>query len=207
MNALKALLLLSALGLSAQDNGNRFGLSLAYLGPVGTWSSTFGSGFQGGLQIHFNRESPFLGRLRIDYLRSDSRHPVFDGMAQVWNGTAYVPIPTTSDRRMEAYTVMYEVMPHLEGHSRSGLFGILGLGGTVWNETIRARGPVGLNSTSSDLGMTLSAGGGWRFNVHATIEARYVYTSLPTWSFFGSEHQPHYGNDRAWFNVGTSIRF
>ena len=138
-----AALLLATLGLSAQENpgGNRMGIGLSALVPLATWGSSFDTGFQVGLQVHFNRESRHLGRLRIDYLQADTKRPIQTGIWDVWNGSAWVPTPQWATGRMEAYSVAYEWLPHLENHSRSGPFGILGLGGTLWNETAGPRTP------------------------------------------------------------------
>jgi opacity protein-like surface antigen len=104
---------------------------------------------------------------------------------------------------MEAYSVAYEWMPHLENHSHSGPFAILGIGGTLWNETRRPTdASFGGSYTDSDFGFTLSAGAGWRFNPHATIEVRYVDSDLTTTS--GTHH---YGSHRSYLTFGTSLRF
>jgi len=200
-----ALLLLATLGLSAQEHpgGNRFGIGLAALVPLDTWGAAYDTGFQAGVQIHFNRESRHLGRLRIDYLQADTKRPIQTGSWAVWNGSTYVQTPEWSNGRMEAYSVAYEWLPHLENHSRSGPFGILGIGGTLWNETWRPTNtPYGGADTDADLGFTVSAGAGWRFNPHATLEVRYIDSDLTTTS--GSHH---YGARRSYLTVGTSLRF
>jgi hypothetical protein len=204
MKCAASLLVLAALGLSAQENpgGNRMGIGLAILVPTDTWGSSFGTGYQAGLQIHFNRESRHLGRLRIDYLQSDTKRPIQTGIWDVWNGTTYVPTPQFSNSRMEAYSVAYEWLPHLEEHSRSGVFGIFGMGGTLWNETRRNNNNIYPGSyTETDLGFTLSAGAGWRFNPHATLEARFVNSNL------NFRNHPNYGSDRSYLTFGTSLRF
>jgi hypothetical protein len=186
------LLLATALALPAQEdlNGNRLGVGLAFLAPTGTWSNAYNSGFQAGLQIHFNRESRHLGRLRIDYLAADSNNPLQEPGYYLW-----------SKARMEAYSIAYEWMPHLENHSRSGLFGIFGMGGTLWNETFRNATYSGGSRTDSDWGFTLSAGLGWRFNPHATLEGRFINSDMA----FQGHH--HYGTQRAAVTLGTSFRF
>jgi hypothetical protein len=204
MKCAASLLVLAALGLSAQENpgGNRMGIGLAFLVPTDTWGSSFGTGYQAGLQIHFNRESRHLGRLRIDYLQSDTKRPIQTGIWDVWNGTTYVPTPQFSNSRMEAYSVAYEWLPHLEEHSRSGVFGIFGMGGTLWNESRRPTASFGGGSyTETDLGFTLSAGAGWRFNPHASVEARLVHTDI---SF---RNHPNYGSSRSYLTFGTGLRF
>jgi hypothetical protein len=204
MRPLAVLFALATLGLSAQEEnpgGNRLGIGLSVLAPLDTWGSSFDTGFQAGLQIHFNRESRHLGRLRIDYLQSDSKHPIPTGTWAVWNGSTYVLTPQLSDSRMEAYSVIYEWMPHLENHSRSGLFGIFGMGGTLWNETRRNTTVYAGSYTDTDLGFTLSAGMGWRFNPHATVEARFVNSDLTF------HHYPNYGSKRSYLTFGTSLRF
>lgn len=203
MKTRAALLLLATLGLAAQENpgGNRMGIGLSFLVPTDTWGSSFDTGFQAGLQIHFNRESRHLGRLRIDYLQSDSKHPIQTGLWDIWNGTTYVPTPQFSNSRMEAYSVVYEWMPHLENHSRSGLFGIFGMGGTLWNETRHNNNIYTGSYTETDQGFTLSAGAGWRFNPHATLEARFVNSNL------NFRNHPNYGSDRSYLTFGTSLRF
>jgi hypothetical protein len=200
---LVCLAILASSGLAAQDNpdGIRMGIGLSAVAPAGTWGSSFATGFQAGLQVHFNRESRHLGRLRIDYLQSDTSHPVQVGVWGIWNGTAYVPTPQLADSRMEGYSVAYEWMPHLEGHSRSGLYGIFGMGGTLWNETRRNITTYPGTYTDSDLGFTLSAGAGWRFNPHAALEARFVNTDLS----FNGHHR--YGSTRSYLAFGTSLRF
>jgi len=177
------------------------GIGLSGVVPNGSWGDTYDAGFQVGLQIHFNRESRHLGRLRIDYLQADSKHPIQTGLQVIWNGTTYVDTPILSEGRMEAYAIAYEWMPHLQDHSRSGLFGIFGMGGTLWNETFKQSGYYPGSRTESDWGFTLSAGLGWRFNPHATLEARYVNSDL---AFHGHHN---YGSSRSYLTVGTSLRF
>jgi len=83
------------------------------------------------------------------------------------------------------------------------------MGGTLWNETRHTTNTYGIapigsfaNSyTESDLGFTLSAGAGWRFNPHATLEARFVTSDL---SF---HRYPNYGSRRSYVTFGTSLRF
>lgn len=204
MRRLTPALLLAALSLSAQGenpDGNRMGIGLSVLAPLATWGSSFDPGFQAGLQIHFNRESRHLGRLRIDYLQADSKRPIQTGTWALWNGSTYVLTPQLSDSRMEAYSVAYEWMPHLENHSHSGPFGIFGMGGTLWNETLRNRNVYQGAYTETEWGFTLSAGVGWRFNPHAALEARFVNSDL---SFRGNHN---YGSSRSYLTFGTSIRF
>jgi hypothetical protein len=202
MKPLAALLLSATLGLAAQeDPGNRMGIGLAMLSPADTWGSSFNTGFQAGLQIHFNRESRHLGRLRIDYLQADSKGPIQTGLYDVWNGSGYALTPQFATSRMEAYSVAYEWLPHVEESSRHGLFGIFGMGGTLWNETLRPTASPGGTYTETDLGFTLSAGVGWRFNPHASLEARLVHTDI---SF---RNHPNYGSSRSYLTFGTGLRF
>jgi len=204
MRPLTALLVLAALGLSAQEGpgDNRMGIGLSALVPVDNLGSEFNTGFQAGLQIFFNRESRHLGRLRIDYLQSDSKHAIHTGDSGYWNGTTWVTAPQFSNSRMEAYSVAYEWMPHLEDHSRRGLFGIFGMGGTLWNETLRPNSnSYGGTFTETEWGFTLSAGIGWRFNSHAAVEARYVHSDL------AFDRHPNYGSSRSYLTFGTSLRF
>ena len=198
-------LLFATLSLAAQESpdGNRFGIGLSAIKPTGDWGSYFDPGFQAGIQIHFNRESRHLQRLRIDYLRTDDSGPVPFGTNVFWNGTTWVTAAANARSRMEAYTVAYEWMPHLENHSRSGAFFILGVGGTLWNETRRAVDPGTGTVTDPEWSMNFSAGAGWRFNTHATLELRYVHGDLS--SFW--HHQPDYGSTRDFLSVGTSLRF
>lgn len=204
MRPLTALLTLATLGLSAQDypGENRMGFGLSVLAPVDNLGSDFGVGFQAGLQIFFNRESSHLGRLRMDYLQTDSKHAIQTGSYPFFNGTTVVAVPQSANSRMEGYSVAYEWLPHLEGHSRSGLFGIFGMGGTLWNETRRPTASSnGGTYTETELGFTLSAGIGWRFNPHAAIEARFVHSDL------AFDRHPNYGSTRAYLTFGTSLRF
>ncbi|MBP1773521.1 MAG: outer membrane protein beta-barrel domain [Holophagaceae bacterium] len=203
MKPVAALIALTCLGLSAQvePGGNRMGIGLSAVSPQGDLGSVFGTGFQGGLQIHFNRESRHLGRLRVDYLRMDSKRPISLGTWAIWNGSAYVPTPQLADSRMEAYSVAYEWMPHLDPEGRSGFYGIFGMGGTLWNETWRNTTIYTGTDTDSELGFTLSAGAGWRFNTHAALEARYVHSDLT----FHGHHR--YGSERSYLAFGTSLRF
>ncbi len=204
MKRAASLLVLAALGLAAQDNpgGNRMGIGLALLSPQETWGSSFETGFQAGLHVYFNRESRHLGRLRIDYLQADSKGPIRTGLYDVWDGTSYVLTPQFATSRMEAYSVAYEWLPHVEDNPRHGLFGIFGMGGTLWNESLRPSGGFGRGSyTETDLGFTLSAGVGWRFNPHAALEARLVHTDI---SF---RNHPNYGSSRSYLTIGTGLRF
>jgi hypothetical protein len=203
MKPLVALFLSATLGLSAQeDPGNRMGIGLGLLSPIETWGSSFNTGFQTGLQVYFNRESRHLGRLRIEYLQADSKGPIQTGLYDVWNGSSYGLTPQFATSRMEGYSVAYEWLPHLEESGRHGLFGIFGMGGTLWNETLRPSGSQGGGTyTETDLGFTLSAGGGWRFNSHASLEARFVHTDI---SF---RNHPNYGSSRSYLTFGTGLRF
>ena len=204
MRLITAAFLTVSMGLTAQEEpgGNRMGIGLSATAAAGDLAQSFDHGFQVGLQIHFNRESRHLGRLRIDYLQSDSKGPVPSGSSiAAWNGTTWVTVPIDTTSRMEAYSVVYEWMPHLEGHSRSGLFGIFGMGGTLWNETLHRSGPYSWNSHDTELGFTLTAGAGWRFNPHISLEARYVHSDL---SFQGYHR---YGSNRSYAAVGGTYRF
>ncbi|MBK7292521.1 MAG: outer membrane beta-barrel protein [Holophagaceae bacterium] len=205
MRPLILICLSACLSLVAQDNpgGNRMGIGLSLLSPQSAWGDLFDTGFQAGLQIHFNRESRFLSRLRIDYLQSDSKRAIQAGTYLVWNGSGYDTTPRLADSRMEAYSIAYEWLPHLEPHGRRGLFGIFGVGGTLWNETLRFRGAFQETDTEVEWGFTASAGIGWRFNPHATVEARFVNSDL---SFHG-HHNYNYGPSRAYLTFGTSLRF
>ncbi len=171
------------------------------LAPLDALALNFDTGFQAGLQIHFNRESRHLGRLRIDYLQTNSKHDIQTGNNPYWNGSTLVSGPQFARSRMEGYSVAYEWMPHLEDHCRSGLFGIFGMGGTLWNETLRPTGPNVGSYTETDLGFTLSAGVGWRFNPHATVEGRFVNSDLEF------RQHPNYGSNRSYLTFGTSLRF
>lgn len=192
-----AALLLATLGLSAQDNpgGNRMGVGLSVVSPIDFGRDTFDIGFQVGLQIHYNRESRHLGRLRIDYLRADSSNLVETGSNMVWNGTTWVVVPILGRNRIQAHSIAYEWMPHLNDHSRSGPFGILGVGGTLWDESAR-------RDFFGDLGFTLSVGAGYRFNPHAAVEVRFVNSDLA----FHDQH-PVNGSTRSYLTFGTSLRF
>ncbi|MBI1753711.1 MAG: outer membrane beta-barrel protein [Acidobacteria bacterium] len=203
MHTRTSILFLLSLGLCAQENpgGNRMGLSLAATTATGGFSDTFGSGFQFGLQIHFNRESRHLGRLRVDYMQMDNRKPIPYGTVASWNGSGWDTATTYASSRMEGYSVVYEWMPHLEAHSHSGFFGILGMGGTVWNESIHQADPSLWGGHDTDLGFTASAGLGWRFNPHASVEARYVHTDLA----FEGNHR--YSSNRNYAAFGATYRF
>ncbi len=204
MRLTAAALLLATLGLSAQENpgGNRMGIGLSALLPLDTWGSSFDAGFQAGLQIHFNRESRHLGRLRIDYLQANSKGALQTGTGSYWDSSAWVTASQFARSRMEGYSVAYEWLPHLEDHSRSGLFGIFGMGGTLWNETLRpTNSTYGGTYTETEWGFTLSAGVGWRFNPHATVEARVVNSDLVF------DRHPNYGSSRSYLTLGTSLRF
>jgi hypothetical protein len=203
MKPLAVLLLSATLGLGAQeDPGNRMGIGLAMLSPIDTWGSSFNTGFQAGLQVYFNRESRHLGRLRIDYLQADSKGPIQTGLYDVWDGNSYALAPRFATSRMEAYSVAYEWLPHVEESGRHGLFGIFGMGGTLWNQTLRPTASSGGGSyTETDLGFTLSAGVGWRFNPHASLEVRLTHTDI---SF--REH-PNYGSSWSYLTFGTGLRF
>ncbi|WP_257312256.1 porin family protein [Geothrix fuzhouensis] len=202
-----SLLLLSALALplSAQDNpgGERTGIGVSYLAPVDNLESVFNPGFQVGFQIHFNRESRHLGRFRMDYLRMDAKRPVLAGALTTWNGTAWVYSPLMADSRMEAYSVAYEWMPHVEEPARHGLFGIFGVGGTLWNETMRAPNLFDGSHTDTKWGLTLSGGAGWRFNPTFSVEARYVYSDLT----FHQQREVRYGATRSFLTCGATVRF
>lgn len=205
MKPLGALFAVATLALSAQENpgGNRMGIGLSGLAPVGDLGTDFNPGFQAGLQVFFNRESRHLGRLRIDYLQSDSKHAVQTGTYGYWDGSAWAAVPLLAKSRMEAYSIAYEWMPHLEDHSRSGVFGIFGMGGTLWNETLRpVYSPYGGGTyTETEWGFTLSAGVGYRFNPHAALEVRYVNSDVVF------DHHPNYGSSRSFLTFGTSLRF
>jgi hypothetical protein len=200
MKPLAALFLSATLGLAAQEEpGNRMGIGLGLLSPVDTWGSSFNTGFQAGLQVYFNRESRHLGRLRIDYLQADSKGPIQTSIYDVWDGSSYVPMRQLATSRKEAYSVAYEWLPHLEEGGRHGIFG---MGGTLWNETRRPSTTFsGGSYTETDLGFTLSAGVGWRFNPHASLEARLVHTDI---SF---RERPNYGSSRSYLTFGTGLRF
>jgi len=202
-----SLLLLStlALSLSAQSDpgGERTGIAVSYLAPVDNLDSVFNPGFQVGFQIHFNRESRHLGRFRMDYLRMDAKRPVVAGTLLTLSGTTWVTSPLMADSRMEAYSVAYEWMPHVEEPARHGLFGIFGVGGTLWNETMRNPVLFGGSHTDTKWGLTLSGGAGWRFNPAFSVEARYVYSDLA----FHEHRDVRYGSTRSFLTCGATFRF
>lgn len=175
-----SLLLLGTPSLQAEDSspyGNRFGLGVAILSPQGSGSQDFGTGYQAGLQIHFNREGTFMGRLRIDYTVVDSKRPVQVGL--IWN----YPDPSTplmADVRREGYGIAYEVMPHFGPSSREGGFLILGIGGMLWNERrLEKNSPWPVHShTESDLAFTPILGFGYRFSPRFAVDARLVGSFL-----------------------------
>lgn len=178
------------------------GIGFYGLAPLGNLGSNFGTGFQAGLQIHFNRESRHLGRLRIEYLKIDSKDAIQTGLFSYWNGSTFVTQPQFSNSRMEGYSVAYEWLPHLENHSRSGLFGIFGMGGTFWNESLQSANQFYTGTrTEIELGFTLSAGAGWRINPHTAVEARFVHSTLES----GGLH--NYGAIRSYLAFGASFRF
>lgn len=205
--SIASLIVLSALALplTAQDNpgGERTGIAVAYLAPVDNLDSVFNPGFQVGFQIHFNRESRFLGRFRMDYLRMDAKRPVLAGTQLTWSGSTWVTSPLMADSRMEAYSVAYEWMPHVEEPARHGLFGIFGVGGTLWNETMRAPNLFDGSHTDTKWGLTLSGGAGWRFNPTFSVEARYVYSDLT----FHQQREVRYGSNRSFLTCGATVRF
>jgi len=78
---------------------------------------------------------------------------------------------------------------------------IFGMGGTLWNETWRSDLYYTGSHSETELGFTLSAGLGWRFNPHAAVEARFVNSDLA----FNGQH--NYGSTRSYLTFGTSLRF
>ena len=200
--ALLALTTLTTLSLAAQSSTeeHRIGLGLSAVAPTSNLAQEFGTGFQAGLQVYYYRDTG-LGRLRFDYLQTNSKHAIRTGDSAVWNGTAYVAIPNFANSRMEAYSVHYEWMPALQGNREGGFFAILGMGGTLWNETLRpATSGYGGTYTETDLGFTVSAGLGWRFNPQAAIEVRFVNSDL-----IFHQH-PNYGSNRSYLTLGASFR-
>lgn len=201
--------LLATPALRAEDplDGNRVGLAFALVKPTGSGFDGFKTGYQGSLQIHFNRESPWLGRLRIDYMAVDSDGPQVRGF--YYYAGPGGSLPRIVDLRREGYGVAYEWMPHFGGTSRSGAFGILGVGGMLWNERQKALlSPAfsyeSVSRTDSDFAFTPSLGFGYRFNIHAALEARVVGSYLnhrgdpPEWTSSG---------ERTYLAFGASFRF
>lgn len=201
--------LLGASSLSAQGEpyGNRFGLGFAAVSPQGAGSQGFGTGYQLSLQVHFNRESPNLGRLRIDYSVMDSSRPFNDGSIYVYPGGFMGSL--MADVRRESYGVAYEWMPHFGTDSRGGPFMILGLGGMLWNERRKVTSPqypYG-SHTNVDLGLNPSLGFGYRFNVHLALEARLVGSFLGVYPGPPDSKSWEADGERHHLTFGASVRF
>lgn len=208
---LSALLRAALLGpaLLASDtpaDGNRFGLSLALAQPQGAHSAPFGTGAQLGLLVHFNRESPYMGRLRIDYTAVDARHPVQDGYGFPTSGG---PQPLMSDLRREGYGIAYEFLPHFGPTSREGAYLVLGIGGMLWNERLKPVGtsPLRGSHTDADFAFTPSLGAGYRFNPHVSLEARMVGAFLNVGPDPTDTHDWEASAERHFATLGLTLRF
>jgi|GEM_PF-2080399 len=192
--------------LTAQEteaDGNRMGLAIYGIKAAGPGASAFADpGGLFSLQIHFNRASRHLSRLRIDYGRMESSEPLLTGSNGMTSWDASSREYGTIQR--ETIGVAYEWMPHLEPHCRSGLFGILGMGGAWWRDAWKA--PMVTTFWDAhhddDLAFQLTLGGGYRFNTHAALEARYTRSS-----FITQASNPPRGDRRDLLSFGAAFRF
>lgn len=207
--------LMLVLPLTAQDapNGNRMGLALYGLQAAGGWAGDFQNpGGMLALHIHFNREGSNLGRLYIGHGKiKGSRDVRYGDLYSFPNPWPAPPVVTPDMRRVESslWTVGYEVMPHFKGHSREGAFAILGIGGALWRHDYSSSHPNELyggsyfwNSTDDDLAFQATVGGGYRFNLHWTVEARFTVTELTT-----RQSNRVNGDYRNFFSLGAGYRF
>ena len=190
------------MGQETKADGNRMGIGVYGIKPVGDGASAFSDlGGMLSLQIHFNRASRHLGRLRIDYGHLNSTEPLLTG-----SGT---PPWDQSSREYgkierETWAVSYEWMPHVLGNSRSGLFGILGMGGAYWRDSWKTSVTSGFwgNHYDDDLAFQLTLGGGYRINTHAALELRYTRSDFVTHSSY-----PPRGERRDHLSFGAAFRF
>ena len=192
--------------LTAQEteaDGNRMGLGAYGISATGTGASAFSD--PGGLlslQIHFNRASRHLGRLRIDYGRMHSTKPLLTGSYGVspWDVSSRV----YEKIQRETLGVAYEWMPHLRENSRSGPFGILGMGGAFWRDSWNS--PDVSYSWDSrrddDVAFQLTLGGGYRINTQAALELRYTRSAFVT-----QADNPPRGDRRDLLSFGAAFRF
>lgn len=207
--------LLLVLPLTAQDapNGNRMGLALYGLQAAGGWAGDYGNpGALLTLHIHFNREGANLGRLYIG--RGEvkaSRDVKYGDVFSYPNPWPSPPVVTPDMRqaRTSMWTIGYEVMPHFKGHSREGAFAILGIGGAFWRQEFSSDrsipaygGYYTWHGTDDDLAFQATVGGGYRFNLHWTVEARFTVTELTT-----RESNRINGDYRNFFSFGAGYRF
>lgn len=209
MSSRKAVLLSIALTgtlLTAQEteaDGNRMGIGIYGFQAIGDGASAFSDpGYLLSLQIHFNRGSRHMGRLRIDYGRVDSSEPLLTGSSGIspWD----MPQREFGKIQRETLGVAYEWMPHLLNNSRSGLFGILGMGGAFWRDawSTSTTSDFWGNHYDDDLAFQLTLGGGYRFNPHAALELRYTHSAFAT----QASHPPR-GDRRDHLSFGAAFRF
>jgi len=185
-----------------EADGNRMGIGVYGIKTLGEGASAFSDlGGMLSLQIHFNRTGRHLGRLRIDYGRLNSTEPLLTGSGTPpWDQSSreYGKI------KRETWAVSYEWMPHLLPHSRSGPFGILGLGGAYWRDSWSTSAVSGFwgNHYDDDLAFQATLGGGFRFNTHAAVELRYTHSALATHASY-----PPRGERRDHLSLGAAFRF
>lgn len=207
--------LLLALPLVAQDapHGNRMGLALYGLQAAGSWAADFQNpGGMLALHIHFNREGSKLGRLYIGRAEIKSSRDVRYGTIFQFVDPWPAPPLTTPDLRRVNTTIWnigYEVMPHFQGHSQSGVFGILGIGGSLWRNEFTSSNSNGMHggsyrwySTDDDLAFQATVGVGYRFNLHWTAEARFTLSEMTT-----KESNRLNGDYRNYISFGAGYRF
>lgn len=209
MSIRNAVFLSLALGgalLTAQEteaDGNRMGIAIYGIKAAGSGASAFAD--PGGLlslQIHFNRASRHLGRLRIDYGRMDSSEPLLTGSTGIspWD----VTVREYGKIQRETIGLSYEWMPHLEAHSHFGPFGILGMGGAWWRDAWKNPSVTSYWDAhhDDDLAFQLTLGGGYRFNPHAALELRYTHSAFVTHASY-----PPRGDRRDLLSFGAAFRF
>jgi hypothetical protein len=189
-------------GQETEADGNRMGIGVYAFQATGEDASAFSDpGWLVSLQIHFNRSSRHMGRLRIDYGRMDSADPMLTGTGlPPWDQT----LREYGKIQRETFSVSYEWMPHLQDHSRSGLFGILGMGGSWWRDSWNTSAVSYLWEAhhDDDLAFQLTLGGGYRFNPHAALEARYTRSAFTTHASY-----PPRGERRDHLSCGVAFRF
>jgi len=192
--------------LTAQEteaDGNRMGLGAYGIMASGAGASAFSD--PGGLlslQIHFNRASRHLGRLRIDYGRMHSTRALLTGSYGVspWDVSSRV----YEKIQRETLGVAYEWMPHLRENSRSGPFGILGMGGAFWRDSWNPPSALfsGASRRDGDWASPLPLGGGYRTNPHAALELGYTRSAFVT-----QADNPPRGDRRDLLSFGAAFRF
>jgi hypothetical protein len=169
------LALLAPAALQGQDLSPRMGFGAFVTQPADTAGKLYGSGWKVDLTVHFRREEPVEGRLRLEFGEFRMGKEV---LQYEFSGTRY-----SAQTRLVSYDWMIPLGPK----RATGVDVVLGIGGAHWkrhwNSYSLPGSPYPYTPYSEDEDqVAFAATVGFRFRVNRNVglELHQVLTSLPS---------------------------